>query len=230
MPFNGLPPLTTVTGKSVGKLFVEVEKLWPTIRFVDEAGRKLHYVATLDTEFGSIEIELLPDVAPNHVRSFVALAKAGYYDSLFFETRIGNPTDSAAPKAIAGGSPAADGDDLGSIGYWLLPEILLPEAAQQRGIRHRAGAVAAMHGVRQLDADGCRFFICLSEAPSWDGEFTIFGHVKSGLDVAERIFQQPVIDEQGSNAFFQKLPAIRQVTISVTPLENDRGKSDNKSG
>ena len=48
-------------------------------------GKRIEYTATLETDLGTIEIALLPDVAPNHVRNFVALARAGYYDGLSFD-------------------------------------------------------------------------------------------------------------------------------------------------
>jgi hypothetical protein len=71
------PPDLTMTNKSVGKLYEEVVRLWKDIRFETPSGKKLAYKATLDTEMGPIEITLRPDLAPNHVRSLVALARAG---------------------------------------------------------------------------------------------------------------------------------------------------------
>ncbi len=220
-PAFARPPDLTVTGKSTGKLYSEVERLWPTIRFNDERGRKLGYKAIVDTDLGTIEIELLPEVAPNHVRSFVALAKAGYYDGLLFETRTGDPqkVDKDSPRAVAGGSPEGDGNDIGSIGYWLLPEILLPEFAEKQGIKHMPGTVGAVHGFQQLDAAGCRFYISLTDAPQWDGEFTIFGRVTRGLEVAQKIFDEPVKSGEGSPLPFSNPPKIRKVTITMQPLE-----------
>ncbi len=74
------PPDLTFAGKSAGLIYEEVMKRWDGIAFVAPSGKKLAYTATLDTDAGPIEIALLSDVAPNHVRSFVALAQAGYYD------------------------------------------------------------------------------------------------------------------------------------------------------
>jgi peptidyl-prolyl cis-trans isomerase B (cyclophilin B) len=225
---NALPPAQTITGKSIGKLYTEVEKLWPGIRFQTPDGKPLDYTATIDTELGPIEIRLFPEVAPNHVRSFVALARAGYYDSLFFETREGNALTQDSPRVIAAGSPEGDGNDTGSIGYWLLPEILRPDVAAQRSIRHQPGTVGARRGA-QPDSASCRFYIALSEAPLWDGEFTIFGQVTRGLEVAEKIFAQPAHDNPGGAAPFVKPPRIEKVTISSQPLESGGRKPENKS-
>src|SRR5262249_29959103 len=76
---------TTATGKSTAKLYTEVERLWKDIPFATPDGKRINYSATLETDQGVIEMTLLPDVAPNHVRNFVALARAGYYDGLVFE-------------------------------------------------------------------------------------------------------------------------------------------------
>lgn len=216
---NVLPPATTISGKSVGKLYTEVQKLWPTIHFADGSGKELRYTAQLETDQGTIEMDLLADVAPNHVRSFVALARAGYYDGLRFETRTGSPDASFPPHSIAGGSPAGDGNDLGSIGYWLMAEILKPNVAARRGIKHEPGTVGAVHGYEQPNSDSCRFYMCLGDAPVWDGDYTIFARVTRGLDVARAVFAGGVIDDKTSPANFARPVAIRRVTISVRTLE-----------
>src|SRR5262249_30900166 len=78
-----VPPRVTAAGKSAYKVFRDVKAQWDDIRFTTAAGKPIHYSATIQTELGEIELELRPDLAPNHVRSFIALARAGYYDHLF---------------------------------------------------------------------------------------------------------------------------------------------------
>src|SRR5262249_34846945 len=119
-------PEKTMAEKSVAKLYDEVKRVWNTIRFVNGDGKPIAYTATLETEQGTIVISLRPDWAPNHVRSFVALAKVGYYDGLGFESAIEVPDEQGKKQEakIQGGSPRGsdeDGDD--SIGYWLKPEL-----------------------------------------------------------------------------------------------------------
>jgi peptidyl-prolyl cis-trans isomerase B (cyclophilin B) len=212
------PPDETATGKSIGKLFEEVKRQWPEIRFVSAANTALKYEATVETDQGTIVIELRPDIAPNHVRAFAALAKVGYYDGMYFETRFGTRDSEEQPRAIAGASPEADGRDVGSIGFWLRPEILLPDKAQERGIRHEAGTVFT-------SLMGCRFYIGLNSAPIWDGEYVTFGKVTSGLEAANRLFDQL---GRALPAGMQppNPPMIRKVTISV----NDTGKPWPKLG
>ena len=138
------PPDTTLTQKSVGKLYTDVLKLWNDIRFETPAGKRLAYKATLETELGPIEIALLPDLAPNHVRSFVALAQAGYYDGLVFDRTVHQEvtgTPDAWVEYIEAGCPLGTGEPgYGSIGYWLKPEFS-PQAPRDEGTvgRHARG-------------------------------------------------------------------------------------------
>jgi cyclophilin family peptidyl-prolyl cis-trans isomerase len=208
------PPDLTLTGKSVGKLYTEVTALWDSIQYGDDAGRPIAYRATLDTELGPIEITLRPDLAPNHVRNFVALARAGYYDGLVFERTVhAKPEDQAAAEVeiIEAGCPIGTGDlGVGSLGYWLKPEFS-KEA-------HDAGTVGACHGV-EADTAACRFYITLSKAPFLDNNFTVFGNVTAGLDIARRIFSLPVRNDpeypEGDRP--EKPVVIKKVTIATGP-------------
>jgi peptidyl-prolyl cis-trans isomerase B (cyclophilin B) len=197
-------PADTVGGLPSYMVLSEVKKKWDDIRFATPDGRPLRYTAVLDTDQGPIEIELRPDVAPNAVRNFVALAQAHYYDGLHFDHIHCEPP----VEYIVGGCPigAADIED-GSIGYWMRYEA--------SGLKNEPGAVGAYHG---YDRDGaaCKFYINLSEVPKMDGQFTVFGRVTGGgLDVARRIFK----DSRDENGPPEQRPAqpvtIRSVTIRV---------------
>jgi peptidyl-prolyl cis-trans isomerase B (cyclophilin B) len=205
------PPDLTVTGKSVGKLYSELVALWPTIDLVAPDGKPIPYLATLETDMGAIEIQLRSDLAPNHVRNFVALARLGYYDGLVFEravhARPANHPDTEI-EVLEGGCPLGTGDfGVGSLGYWLKPEFSKEP--------HDAGAVGAPHGP-DPDSASCRFYLTLSKAPLLDGNFTVFGKVTTGLDVARRIFSMPVRNDaefpEGDRP--EKPVVMRKVTIT----------------
>lgn len=181
------PPDVTVTGKRTGKLYTEINRLWDTIRFTSPGGKRLAYQALLDTELGSVTITLQPELAPNHVRSFVALARVGYYDGLTFErtVRVAAADPDERMELIEAGCPLGTGElGHGSIGYWLKPEI-------DDKVTHEDGTVGAAR-VAEADAGACKFYINLCRAPSMDGEFTVFGKVTGGLDVAKKILAAPV--------------------------------------
>ncbi len=192
-PNSNPPPAKTVSGKSVYKIYKEVLGLWDTIRFTTPDGKRLHYSATVETDLGDIEIDLRPDLAPNHVRNFVALARAGYYDDLFFDRIVHEEAEVEPGKVqvldtIEAGCPLGTGEPgNGSIGYWLKAEF--PKADAQ--VSHEPGAVGACHGI-EPDTAACRFYITLCDAPFLDGNFTVFGKVTRGLDVARKISQQPI--------------------------------------
>jgi peptidyl-prolyl cis-trans isomerase B (cyclophilin B) len=210
------PPDTTASKKPVYGLYKEVVRLWDTIRFTTPDGKRLDYSATVETSLGPIEVALLPDVAPNHVRNFVALARAGYYDGLFFD-RIHHEESPDEPAMrldqISGGCPLGTGEPgYGSIGYWLKPEF-------SDKVSHEEGTVGACHGI-EADTAACKFYITLNKAPFLDGNYTAFGNVTKGLDVARKIFLQPVvIDDQDVNGERrpEKPVVIQKVTIHVNP-------------
>jgi peptidyl-prolyl cis-trans isomerase B (cyclophilin B) len=209
------PPDKTVAGKPVYALYKDVVRLWDSIRFTTADGKKLAYSATIETSFGAIEIELLPEIAPNHVRNFIALAKAGYYDGLFFD-RIHHEESQDDPALrldqISAGCPLGTGEPgHGSIGYWLKPEF-------DENVHHEEGTVGACHGA-EADTAACKFYVTLNKAPFLDGNYTVFGKVTKGLEVARKIFGQPVIiDEQDINGDRrpEKPITIKKVTIHVS--------------
>jgi peptidyl-prolyl cis-trans isomerase B (cyclophilin B) len=205
------PPDRTLNGLSTGKVRVEVQRLWDDIPFATAAGKKLAYTATLDTELGPVAIALLPEIAPNHVRNFVALARAGYYDGLLFESVIQQQGDGpdARLDLVEGGCPAGTGEPgIGHLGYWLKPEF-------NAAVKHEEGTVGACLSGAE-DTAACRFYISLSKAPLMDGNFTAFGKVTAGLDVVRTIGKQPRPD--GSTRPHTPA-AIRTVTIQTREVE-----------
>jgi cyclophilin family peptidyl-prolyl cis-trans isomerase len=208
------PPETTATGKSVGKLYEDVVKLWDGVKYVDSHGKNIVYKAVLDTDLGSIEITLRPDLAPNHVRSFIALARAGYYNGLVFErTDHGVSGDDGADiEFIEAGCPLGTGEmGYGSIGYWLKPEFH-PDAINEDG------TVGAMPG-EDSDTSTCKFYIACCAMPSWDQHRSVFGKVTEGLEVAHRILSLPVRNDTPEGDLPLKPVVIRKVTIVASEVE-----------
>jgi peptidyl-prolyl cis-trans isomerase B (cyclophilin B) len=210
-------PDRTKAGKSVGKLYEQITApggLWDQVVFTTPEGKKLKYTATIATDLGAIKLELWPEAAPNHVRNFVALARAGYYDGLEFDRTVREELADEQGKffeCLEAGCPLGTGDGhYGSIGYWLKPE--LSEAA-----KHEEGTVGAWHG-EEVETAACKFYITLSKAPWMDGNWTVFGKVTAGLDVARTILGRPVRDDEFKDR--PRQPAvIRSVTVEAGPAE-----------
>jgi cyclophilin family peptidyl-prolyl cis-trans isomerase len=218
-------PDVTMTGKSVGKLYEEAVRTWDTIRFVSADGKRISYTATIDTELGTIDILFLPDAAPNHVRSFLVLAKLGYYNGLLFERAIHDQSDIVPEdkvEYIEGGCPSGTGNPgYGSIGYWLKPEF-------SKELKHEEGSIGACLG-ETIDTGACRFYITLTKAPVMDGNRTIFAKVVRGLDVARKIATQPVANtaEFPDGSRPEHPVVIRKVTVQAKVTDQTAAR-DNK--
>jgi cyclophilin family peptidyl-prolyl cis-trans isomerase len=211
-PEDWQPVDKTMTGKSVGKLYEAVKENWDSVALTAKDGTPLSFVAKLETDLGPIEITLRPDLAPNHVRNFLALAQADYYDGLVFERSVSeeaadNPADKL--QYIEAGCPLGTGDPrVGSLGYWLKPEFTSQAT-------HGIGTVGASHN-QEADTAACKFYITLNKAPYLDGNFTIFGKVTKGMEIVQKIFQQPVrLDDNNPEGDHRPLKpvVIKSVTI-----------------
>ncbi len=221
-PPGDRPPDMTMTGKPTFKIFEAVQKSWDTIRFVDAAGKPIHCTAVIETNFGNVEIELKPESAPNHVRNFIALAKAGYYDGLLFDRIKHEETTGTDGKPelelhmVEAGCPVGAGNvPSGSIGYWLKEEFNEKE-------KHEEGTVGAC---REIEADtaATRFYITLDKAPYLDGNYTVFGKVKKdSLDVVRRIAKEPVkLDDQEGDDGSRK--PLKQIVIQKVSIKMETG-------
>ena len=125
--------------------------------------------ARIVTSQGEIVFTFFPDDAPQTVASFIKLARNSFYDGLTFH-RV------EPGFVIQGGCPQGTGT--GGPGYRLKAEF--------NDRLHDAGAVA-MARAQSPDSAGSQFYICLEDAHFLDRQYTVFGHVTSGLDVARRI-------------------------------------------
>jgi cyclophilin family peptidyl-prolyl cis-trans isomerase len=208
-------PEKTMTNKSVGKLYLDVQGLWGKILFTKADGKKIQYRATLDTEWGPIDIEFRPDIAPNHVRSFLALARAGYYDGLVFERTVHMVADNDPEDKldyVQAGCPLGSGEEnFGSIGYWLKPEF-------SKKVHHEEGTVGTWHQ-READTAACKFYITLGKAPVMDGNFTIFGKVTKGLAMVRKIADQPLRKDDETKDHPEHPVVIKKVTIHTQEVD-----------
>ena len=210
-PADSKPPVDqTITGKSGPRLLDQVREMWHHVAFVSSTGKKIHYTADVFTDRGTIKLALLPQLAPNHVRNFIVLARVGYFDGLCFDRIHNEIGEMARLSQIEAGCPRGTGETgTGSIGYWMKDE-LTPTAS----LGHEVGVVGACRGV-EADTAATKFYINLEKAPYLDGTDTLFAKVIGGLDVARTIGQEPVTTdpEDGSRARPQKPVVIHRVTI-----------------
>ena len=126
--------------------------------------------ATIETNKGTIVIELFEKDAPGTVANFETLAKKGFYDGLKFHRVI-------ADFMIQGGCPKGTGT--GGPGY----QIKCETKGNPR--KHGKGALSMAHAGK--DTGGSQFFITHRATPHLDGVHTVFGQVTSGQEVVDAI-------------------------------------------
>ncbi|MFO0881019.1 MAG: peptidylprolyl isomerase [Gemmataceae bacterium] len=208
------PPDETVSGKKVHRILDQVRTTWDEIRFTTPAGKKISYRAKVTTTEGTFEVQLLSDQAPNHVRNFVALARAGYYDQLQFE-RVRQDQNEMKQELhwLEAGCPLGTGmSGTGSIGYWVKEEFTPAEK-----MTHEEGVLGAIRG-EEPDSAGTRFYVNLAKAPFLDGNYTIFGKVIDGMDLVRKIGRSPVVIDDEGNRRPEKAVVIEKITITTQEL------------
>ena len=128
---------------------------------------------------GKIVAELYPDIAPQSVYNFIALANAGYYDGLIFHRVIPG-------FMIQGGCPLGNGT--GGPGWNIKGEFAANGV--NNPIKHTRGVISMARSMNPNSA-GSQFFIMHEDAPHLDGQYAAFGKVVSGMDVVDRIASVP---------------------------------------
>jgi peptidyl-prolyl cis-trans isomerase B (cyclophilin B) len=138
--------------------------------------------AVIETKFGEMELEFLPDKAPGHVKNFLKLAGEGFYDGTTFHRVIPG-------FMIQGGDPntkdlkaSRDRHGTGGPGFNIKAEF--NDTPHKRGVLSMARSSSP-------DSAGCQFFICVKDSGFLDGQYTAFGRVVRGMDVADKIVAAP---------------------------------------
>jgi len=147
----------------------------------DDSSYSLTGGAVLDTTAGQIKIEFLTAEAPNTVKNFITLANEGFYDGTKFHRVVKG-------FMIQGGDPNSKNSDeslwgQGGPGYTFADEI--NDEPMVRGIVAMAN--------KGPNTNGSQFFILTEDSAAWlQGQYTVFGTVTSGMDVADTISDGPV--------------------------------------
>ena len=155
------------------------------------------YTATIETNKGTITVELFPSDAPNTVNSFVCLAEDGYFDGTPFHRIVKG-------FVIQGGDPTGTG--MGGPGYKFNDEPVTRD--YERGTLAMANAGP--------NTNGSQFFIVLDNLQGkLPKNYTIFGKVTGGLDVVDAIANTPTsVGRSGENSTPNEPITVEKVTIS----------------
>ena len=154
---------------------------------------KKQYKAHMETDKGTMVIELFADKTPMTVNNFVFLSREGFYDGVIFHRVIGN-------FMAQGGDPTGTGR--GGPGYKFGDEFDASLKHDKRGILSMANAGPA--------TNGSQFFITHGPTPHLNGKHTVFGAVVEGLDVLMSI---PERDPGNVNA-----PAVKIIRVTIEEI------------
>ena len=153
----------------------------------------------IKTNFGNIEFSLLPDIAPETVRNFLQLAKSGFYNETLFHRVIPG-------FMIQGGDPNTKEPDKstwgqGGPGYNLKAEF---------NSRSHLRGIVSMARANDPDSAGSQFFIVTSDSTFLDKQYTVFGEVIGGMEIADKIVNLP----RDSNDCPKQQAKMLEVTLS----------------
>jgi len=155
--------------------------------------------AIIKTGFGNIKFSLLPDIAPETVRNFSQLAKSKFYNETLFHRVIPG-------FMIQGGDPNTKNPDKstwgqGGPGYNLKAEF---------NTRSHLRGIVSMARATDPNSAGSQFFIITSDSTFLDRQYTVFGEVVDGMEVADKIVNLP---RDGNDCPNQEVKML-EVTIS----------------
>ena len=152
----------------------------------------------IDTNLGKISFKLLPELAPETVRNFEKLARDGFYDGTLFHRVIpgfmiqgGDPNTKSANKSNWG---------MGGPGYTIKAEF---------NSRSHLRGIVSMARAQDPNSAGSQFFIVTSDSTFLDRQYTVFGQVIEGMDVADKIVKL----ERDSNDCPLKEAKMLRVTV-----------------
>lgn len=168
--------------------------------------------ALVETTMGDFVIGFFPEAAPNHVGYFLKLAADGAYDGTTFHRVI-------RYGIIQGGDPITKDPEArnryGTGGLGVLKAEFNDEP-------HTRGTVSAVRIPGKPDSAGSQFFVCVTDQPSLDGHYTVFGRVVEGIDVVQAISEIPA-DE---NTMAMERVEIVSVTVQDAHSRRETGTAE----
>ena len=145
----------------------------------------------IETNHGNITFELLHELAPETVRNFEKLTKDGFYDGTLFHRVIPG-------FMIQGGDPNTKTDNKGSWGMGGPGYNIKAEFSSRSHLR----GIVSMARSSDPNSAGSQFFIVTSDSAFLDREYTVFGQVKEGMDVADKIVN---VQKDGNDCPLEKI-------------------------
>ena len=163
---------------------------------------KKTYVNIEIEEYGTIELELYPDVAPVTVDNFVSLVESGFYDGLTFHRIIDG-------FMIQGGDPLGNGT--GGSSKSIKGEFTANDF--QNDLKHERGVISMARGSYDYNSARSQFFIVQTTYPSLDGQYASFGRVIKGIEIVDKICKDTKVEDRNGTTLKENQPFITKVYI-----------------
>ncbi len=167
-------------------------------------------IVTITMESGDVmKFELYPDVAPTSVNNFISLIQKNFYDGLIFHRVIKG-------FMLQGGDP--EGTGCGGPGYSIKGEFA--QNGFENNLKHTEGVLSMARSMMPNSA-GSQFFIMHKNAPHLDGAYAAFGKIIEGMDVVNKIAEEPT-DFRDRPLGDQVMKTVTVDTFGVTYPEPDK--------
>ena len=153
-------------------------------------------------DYGTIKLELYPDIAPETVDNFVSLVKSGFYDGLTFHR-------------ITDGFMIQGGDPLGT-GYGGSAKTIKGEFSANgfnNTLKHERGVISMARGSYDYNSASSQFFIVQTTYPSLDGQYASFGKVISGINIVDKICKDTKVEDNNGTVLKENQPIITKVYV-----------------
>ncbi len=191
-------------------------------------------IVTMEVEgYGTIKIELYPDMAPNTVTNFIRLANRGFYNGLTFHRTIPNFMIQGGDKTSTGtGTPSLSDimDNVETDKEYAIKGEFVANGYKRNTLRHEEGVISmarsdySNYGLTEegYNSAGSQFFITTTNYPSLNGLYAPFGKVIEGMDVVHKIENVEVItrdssSSEASNGLDKPVepPVIKSITVET---------------
>lgn len=153
-------------------------------------------------DYGTMELELYPNLAPITVSNFVSLVKDGFYD--------GTTIHRIMPDfMIQGGDPTGTGK--GSLDRKIKGEFLANGI--DNDLKHERGVISMARGDYDYNSASCQFFIMQTTKSSLDGNYASFGKVIKGIEIVDEIVKNTKIEDSNGTVLKENQPVVTKIYI-----------------
>lgn len=197
----GILSVSLLAGCNSGKEETPKEEQTSKSEAVDLENQETIQAEIKVKDYGTIMVDLYPEIAPITVENFVKLAEDGFYDGLTFHRIIKG-------FMIQGGDPKGDGT--GGAEETIKGEF--SKNGVENPLSHKRGVIS-MARSQMPDSASSQFFIVHEDSTYLDGEYAAFGYVTEGMDVVDKICEEVTGQDQNGMLPNENQPVIESITV-----------------